>query len=127
MTCGGPNALKGKRNPVTLVRMVAIRNTTFDTPSVRLPKKRASTISPDAIPTRLINTCRKVKVANGMPRTMIATPRLGSPERRHDLLAEPPHRGEILLVTHGAEPCLAEQMTHPDLGQFGDLIAHPGG
>src|ERR1051326_1358089 len=126
MCAGLPNVLKGKRKPVTLVRMVVVRNTTFDTPSVRLRKKRSSTIKPEAMPTRLINTCRNVKVANGMPRTMIAT-LLGSPERRHDVFAEPPHRGEVLFVAHGAKAGLAKQVAHANLGQLGNLLADPGG
>ena len=109
---------------MTLVRMVVIRNTTFDTPRVRLRKKRSSTIRPEAMPTRLINTCRNVNVASGMPRIMIVLLRLGPLERRHDMFAEPPHRGEVLLVTHGAKSGLAEQVAHADLGQLGNLPAH---
>ena len=46
-------------------------------------------------------------------------------EGGHDLFAESPHRGQVLLVAHVAEAGLAEEMADADIAQFRDLFLHP--
>jgi hypothetical protein len=66
-----------------LVKAVVVRKTAVQRSS-RFPLRKPNiTIKPDPIPTRLIRTCRKVKVAVLMPQIM--TPLLSSKLIAYDL------------------------------------------
>src|SRR5262245_7824236 len=60
------------------------------------------------------------------PATAPAATRLVA-ERRHDVLAEAAHRGDVLGVAHRAKAGLAKQVPDADVAQFRHLFAHAPG
>src|SRR5262245_37273618 len=75
--CDGSSRSNGKKNPVTLVRIVVTRNTAVQPGSRCARSIPARTTSPVTMPIRLMTTCTSVKVASDMPRIMVKLPVVG--------------------------------------------------
>jgi hypothetical protein len=72
-TCEGRTRAPGNPNPVTLVKIVLIRNTMVPTRD-RVPVRKPNiTTKPETIPIRLSTTCTAVNVASVMPQTTVSS------------------------------------------------------
>ena len=69
-TCDGRSLVKGKRNPVTLVRTVVARKIAVQLSSFLPPSIPSRTTSPVTIPIRLMMTCSVVNVDSDIPKIM---------------------------------------------------------
>jgi hypothetical protein len=69
----GVTLLTGKRNPVMLVRAVVTRKSKVTTGRRLPPIIPRTTTNPDAIPIKLMTTCKVVNASKLMPRIMMVS------------------------------------------------------
>src|ERR1700737_1628326 len=72
--CDGNSCVNGKKNPVTLVKIVVARNSAVMPLILLEPRSPNMTMKPDATATRLIMTCTSVKGDRLIPKTIMRSP-----------------------------------------------------